>query len=379
MTATAADLAVLPVRTRGDRQRFLRFPWRIYGRTSPWVPPLLSELAELLDPGRHPFHRHARMELFLARRGEEVVGRIAAIVNQAHLDAHRDGVGFFGFFEAVNDPAVAAALLDAAADWLAARGLRTLRGPMNPSINDEVGLLLDDFAGRPVFMMPYTPPYYVTLLEQNGLVRVRELYAYLATRAHHPTARQERLAEHLQRRHAITIRNGRLKEAEREAAVIESIYNRAWDDLWGSVPLTHAEVVYLTRKLRPLIDERLVLIAAVNGEPAGFALAVPDFNEVLAHLDGRLGPVGLLKALYYRRRIRRLRLMALGVVREHRRKGIETLLAQEILRRGIAAGYEEMEISWVLEDNGPANNLLRNIGVPRYRTYGIFERPIPAA
>jgi GNAT superfamily N-acetyltransferase len=356
---------------------FVRLPWRIYPTGSPWVPPLNSEVKDLVDPRRHhPFYAHAEVQLFVASREGRPVGRIAAILNHAHLDIHRDGVGFFGFFEAEDDDEVARSLFDAAAGWLRDRGATRMRGPVNPSVNEEIGLLLDDFAGRPVLMMTYNPPYYVRLLEGAGFAKVRELYAYLATENHRPTDKQERLGERLKRHHGIEIRNARLRDAEREASIIEGIYNEAWNELWGYVPMTHDEVVYMTKKLKPLADERMILIASVRGEPAAFALAIPDLNDVLRRLNGRLGPIGILKALYYRRKIRGLRLMALGVVREHRRKGIEALLVQELFKRGLAGGYRWMEISWVLEDNAAANNVLRNLGFPRYRTYGLFEKSI---
>jgi GNAT superfamily N-acetyltransferase len=376
MTPTAWDVSVAPVRTRADFDRFLQFPWRIYRRSGPWVPPLLSEVKELLNPRKHPFYRHARIRLFLAWRRGQVVGSIAAIVNYAHLELHHDGVGFFGFFECVNDPAVAGSLFDAAASWLALRGIAIMRGPVNPSMNDEVGLLLDDFGGQPVIMMPYNPPYYIDLFQQSGLTKVRTLYAYLATREHRATDRQLRLAGRMMERYGITVRQARIKDAEREAAIIESIYNRAWEHLWGHVPLTHEEALHLTRKLKALADERVTLIASVGGEPVAFALALPDYNQVLSHINGRLTPTAILKALYYRRRISRLRLMAMGVLKEHRRKGIEAILVRDLVDRGIAAGYQEMEISWILEDNLAAINVAENVGVRRYRSYGIFERPI---
>jgi GNAT superfamily N-acetyltransferase len=379
VSISAGGIAVTPVRTPADRRRFLRLPWQIYDRAGPWVPPLLTDVEELLDPRRHPFHRHGEVELFLAWRDGRAAGRIAAIQNQAHLDVHGDGAGFFGFFESVDDIRVAGALLDAAEDWLRVRGLTLMRGPTNPSVNEEIGLLLDDYGGQPVIMMPYNPPYYVDLLEKSGLERVRTLYAFLADRRTRPTERQTRLAGRMLESHGISIRTARIKDAEREAAVIESIYNRAWEHLWGYVPMTHEEALYLTNKLKAVADERMILIAAVQGEPAAFTLAIPDYNQVLRHLNGRLTPLAIVKALYYRRRITRLRLLAMGVLKEHRRKGIEAILVREMVERAEAAGYQEMEISWILEDNLAAINILKNAGVPRYRSYGIFERPMKPA
>lgn len=357
----------------------MRFPWSIYSEDSPWVPPLLSELDEQLDPERHPFFEHAEMQLFVARRDGEMVGRIAAIVNRAHLDLYDDGVGFFGYFEAIDDPEAAKALFSAAEGWLSERGMKVMRGPMNPSVNDEVGLLLDSFDQRPVLLMPYNPAYYLGLYQTAGLAKVRNLYAYIARRDNGPSEKHIRLAEALKRRYRIEVRNARVKDAEKEAGIFERIYREAWEEQWGAVPMTPAEAVFLTKKLKQMADERMVVVASIDGEPAAFGLAVPDWNHFLKQANGKIGPIDAIKYLFYRLRpdsLRGLRLMALGVVKEHRRKGLEALMILEIARRALASSYEFMEISWVLEDNVAANNVLANLGTPRYRSYGLFEKQI---
>ena len=374
----SARLQVVPVESTEQREQFLRLPWNIYERLGPWVPPLLSEVREMLDESRNPFFEHSSARLFLAFKDGAPAGRIAAVRNRTHTEIHDDGVGFFGFFECIDDQVVADALLDAAAGWLAAQGLTTRRGPISPSMNDEIGLLLDDFAGRPVMMMPYNPPYYRELLEGASLVKVKDLYAYLATREHRPTDRQERLGDLMRERNGIVIRNIDLKRVADEAPIIKQIYNQAWQELWGYVPLTDAEMDALVRKLVQFADERMILIAEINGEPVGFALAVPDINQVLAHINGRLFPFGWIKALWHKRRMDGLRLLAVGVMEAHRRKGVEGILVQELFRRGLSLGYQYMEVSWVLEDNAPANNILNNLRFPRYRTYGLFERQLQA-
>jgi GNAT superfamily N-acetyltransferase len=373
---SSSRVSVTEAVSKEQREQFIRLPWKLYDRHGPWVPPLLSEVRELLDSEKNPFFQHASAALFLATRDGNLAGRIAAVHNQTHLDIHHDGVGFFGFFESIDDQEVAAALLQAAAGWLSGRGLSTMRGPISPSMNDEIGLLLDDFSGTPVMMMPYNPPYYRTLLEGAGCVKVKDLYAYLATRYHRPSDRQERLGDVMRARHGIEIRNIDLADLDREAPIIKSLYNEAWHDLWGYVPLTDDEVDALVRKLVQFADERMILVAEVQGKPAGFALAIPDVNQVLRHLNGQLFPLGWIKALWYKRRMTGLRLLAVGVTEEYRRKGVEGILVQELFRRGIGLGYHYMEVSWVLEDNALANNLLNNLRFPRYRTYGLFERAL---
>ncbi|MEX2238774.1 MAG: GNAT family N-acetyltransferase [Dehalococcoidia bacterium] len=374
----SAPVCVEPVKDKKGLKEFLRFPWSVYPKSSPWVPPLLSDLEELFDPARgHPFQQHAEMQLFVARRDGTPVGRIAAIDNQAHTDVYHDGVGFFGFFECLDDHEAAAALFAAAEGWLSQRGLTSMRGPMNPSINDSVGLLLDDFAGRPVIEMPYNPPYYPELFARCGVQQIKTLYAYVARRdVNNPTEKQVRLGEAVRKRYKIVLRNARVKDAENEAAILEKIYREAWSELWGAVPLTKEEAVYLTKKLTSLADERMVLIASIDDEPVGFAMAIPDWNQVLRHLNGRLTPFNALKALWYRRKMDGLRTMALGVMADHRRKGIEALMTLEMFKRALAAGYQYMEVSWVLEENTQAINVLTKLGLPRYRSYGLYERAL---
>lgn len=338
---------VRPVTSRAARRAFIRFPWKIYpGRYAAWVPPLLAREEKRIDPARNPFFEHGSVELFLAYCERRVVGRIAAIENRLHNDFHDERVGFFGLFEAVDDVEVATALLDRAADWLRDRGLEQLRGPANFSTNEECGLLVANFEDPPAILMPFNPPYYADLLESWGLVKVKDLLAYKVQDDDVRVERLGRLGRLIERSgHDFHVRTLRPKRFEEEVALIHDLYNAAWERNWGFLPLTDAEIHHLAKELKPLLDPELALIGEVDGEPVGFALALPDVNQALRHLNGRLFPFGILKLLWHQRGIRRIRVVALGVRPEYRRRGLDALLYREIFRHGSRKGYRWAESS----------------------------------
>lgn len=367
---------VAPVRDRRTREAFLRLPWRLYRDRPAWVAPLLAERRRFLDRQRNPFFRHSEAELFLARRGGAVVGRIAAVHNRRHLDAWGDGAGFFGFFECEDDAAAAGALLDAAARWVRERGLTRLRGPMSFTINDESGLLLDAFDRPPVLLMPYNPPYYRALLEGWGLAKVQDLLAY---RLEVPAILPQRLAraeELVAAAPGLVIRPVDLAHIREEVDRIHRVHSAAWAENWGAVPLAAEEIAELARELLPIVVPELALLAEQDGEPVGVSITLPDFHEVLAHLEGRLLPTGWLRALWWKRRITGVRVLILGVVREHRRRGIEAAMVARTVRAAMARGYRSGELSWILESNGPMRRLLERLGARVDKTYRVYEKAI---
>jgi hypothetical protein len=300
--AGSSTIEVRPVRTRAERRRFVRFPWRIYGDDPCWVPPLEVERMAFLDRRRNAFFRHSEAELFLAWRDGEPVGRIAAIENRRHLETYADSTGFFGFFEAIDDLAVARALIGAAAEWCRARGLRRLRGPMSFTINDECGLLVDGFELPPMLLMSYNPRYYAGLLESCGLRKSQDLYAY---RMDVPSAVPPRLAAAtvaLARR-GIVVRKLDFDRFDEEVARVHRIHSQAWAENWGAVPLTVEEMRALARELEPLADRDLVFLAEDGAEPIGVCVTVPDINQALKLARGRLLPLGLIRILRARRKI----------------------------------------------------------------------------
>lgn len=369
-------MTVLPVETPDQREAFIRLPWQLYRDDPNWVPPLLRDMRRMLDPEVHPFHRHSEVRLFLALRDGRPAGRIAAIHNRNHVAFHDEPVGFFGFFETVRDPAVAGPLLDAAAHWLAARGLRTIRGPASFSTNEQVGLLVEGFEGPPVILMPYNPPWYEELLRAAGFREAKTLVAYFSD-DNTPPEYLVRASRMVRDRYGVRVRGLRMDEFDEDLARIRRIYNSAWEKNWGFVPMTDAEIRHMAEELRPVVNPDLTLIAESEaGEPIGFALALPDLNIALAAADGRLFPFGLLKIFRRRRDIHRLRVLTLGLVEAYRGKAIDALLYHEIFRRGAANGITEGEFSWILEDNRRMRDALERFGSRLYRRYRLYDRTI---
>ena len=366
---------VIPVRSNSDRRAFIDLPFRLYRRDSYWVPPLRSDVTELLDPRRHPFYHHAEVQPFLARVGGRVVGRIAAIKNDLHVAHHHEPVGFFGFFECERDPAVAAALFDAAGGWLAGRGLQVMRGPASPSLNEECGLLVQGFDSSPTVMMPYNPPWYADLIEGYGFRKAKDLLAYLANYVN-PPDRLVRMSEALARRHKITIRPLDKRHYWDDVERARTIYNAAWEKNWGFIPMTDAEFTHMAKKMRPVVDAALVAFAHVDGQLAGFALTLPDVNRALKHMGGRLLPFGWIKGLWYGRRPGFARVLALGVLQQYRRTGAAEMLYLYLIRTGLSRGIPAGEFSWVLEDNTVMRAGLEKIGGQVYKTYRLYDRPL---
>jgi GNAT superfamily N-acetyltransferase len=369
---------VAPVRSRQDLHRFLALPWRIYQGNSAWVPPLLFEVKRLLNPHKHPFHRHAEVQYFLAWRGEEAVGRIAAIVNHQHVQFHDDATGFFGFFESVDDERIAGKLLTAAEQWVSERGMKRIRGPMNFSTNEECGLLVDGFQYPPNVMMPYNLPYAAQLIEAAKYSKAKDLLAYLIDVRDDPTPPQRlvRGIERLQQEQHVTIRPINLRRFRQEVELILAVYNSAWERNWGFVPMTSAETDALAAQLRMVGDPNLCLLAEVKGETVGFALALPDYNQALRHIDGRLFPFGLFKLLWHKRKINGARVLTLGLKPGFRRMGIDAMLYLRLWEEAPKNGYPLVECSWILEDNWPMRRGLERMGARLYKTYRIYEKTL---
>ncbi len=357
-------------------QTFIELPWEIYADDPDWVPPLKRDVRKAFDRRTHPFHQHSEAQPFLAYRGERAVGRICAIRNRNHERYHHEPVGFFGWFECIDDPRVSRALFDQAADWLRARRLRTMRGPTSFSTNEITGFFVGGAEGPPVLMMPHNPAYYLTLVEDYGFEKAKDLYAYLMDSQIPPDylLRAEKL---VLKRYDVRVRELRMSDFEAELATVRSLYNAAWEKNWGFVPMTDAEFDFMAAELRPILDPRLALfVETAAGEPIGFALAVPDFNQVLRHLDGRLLPFGLIKALWHRRKIFRARVLILGLLEEYRGKGIDALLYLAIIRAAKPCGITECEQSWILEDNEKMNAAIQRLGGRVYRRYRLYDRAL---
>lgn len=369
-------LRIEEVKNQQDLMTFIRFPWEIYRGDRYWVPPLIKDLLSKFSP-RHPFRSHSEMILLLAREEEKIVGRIAGIIDHNYMRAHQEKVGFFGFFESIHDIGVAEGLLSRVAGWLKGHGMEKMAGPMNPSTNDECGLLIDGFDSSPCLMMPYNPPYYPPLFEGFGLMKRMDLYAYLLEESFFVLDRLNRITERLIKREPrLHIRSIDLRHLDEELKIIKEIYNEAWSNNWGFVPFTDEEITLLAKELKPLVVSDLILFAYWGEEPVGFSVSLPDYNEVLKHLNGKIGLLGALKFLYYSKKIHKIRVMLLGVKHAFQKKGVEGLLYVETFRRGIKKGYHRSECSWILEENVLMQHGIEAMGGRRYKTYRIYEMPL---
>ena len=362
-----------------EKDRFIKFQWQIYRNDLHWVPPLLMERHDFLDPAKNPFFEHADVTLFLARRAGEIVGRIAAVEDRNFNAFHGSKTAYFGLFECVNDREAAAALVGAARDWARWRGLDTLLGPMNLSTSCEVGLLVEGFDSDPYLQMSYNPRYYGELLEACGLKKAKDLFAWERTAATPPPERYLRIADKVREHEGITIRSVNLRHFDSEVARIKEVYNAAWEPSWGFVAMTDAEFDKLAKDLRHTIAPGLALVVESEGEPIAFSLTVPDYNQPLKKLNGRLTtfgvPIGLAKLRWNARKIDRVRLVAQGVKPGWRWRGIDAVLVVETIRRTAKLGYAGGEISWTLEDNDPLNRAIESCGCTRTKLYRVYQGP----
>jgi GNAT superfamily N-acetyltransferase len=372
-----ATIQVLPVRNRRERNVFIEFPWRIYRNDPAWVPPLILERKEFLDRKRHPFYQHGDAALFLAKRDGEVVGRIMASDDPNYNALHQSNVGCFGLFESIDDVDVAAALFDHAADWLRRRGRSEIMGPIDYSTNYVCGLLIDGFQHPPTVLTAHNPPYYARLIEACGFEKVTDWYAWWFDPDNAPVSRLRRLVDARARKTSVKIRPIDLRRPADESERLAAVFNEAWKNNWGFVPFTEAEAKHMATEMRPIIDPRMTLIAEIDNAPIAFVICVPDINVALQRMNGRLTrfglPIGLIKLLYYRRKIRTARFIALGVVEKYRRAGIAETLVLQVMEEGASRGFCG-ELSMTLENNTMVNRFIEAVGASKYKTYRIYRR-----
>ena len=374
------DIEILPLsRNSRDVMRFLKVSYGIYQDDPYWVAPLLMDLKKVFTDA-NPLFQHAEMQLWVATRDGRDVGRIAGILDHNHNHANTDHAAFFGFFECVDDAGVSRQLFDKALGWAREKGMKRVLGPMNPTTNDECGLLIEGFDSAPVIMMTYNPRYYIKLVEAEGFRKAKDLLAFNMDLAKIPMDRLERIASKIRQRNpSLTFRPIRRKTLVKDLDKVKEIYNAAWEDNWGFVPMTDAEVDFMAARLKPLLMEGLVWLAEAGTEPAGFLLALPDYNVPLKPLRGRLltpKVLGFIPYLLGWKCPPRTRVVTLGMKEQYRNKGLESAMLIEGLRVGINAGVRESEASWILEDNVSMCRVLEAIGGVRYKTYRLYEREV---
>ncbi len=379
----APSLQIKRVRNRQDMDRFIRLPWSIYADDPNWIPPLIMERRDHLNPQKNPFFDHAEVAFWLALKEGRAVGRISAQVDQMALNKHQDATGFFGFLEAEDDGEVFHALMRQAENWLKARGMKRIRGPFSLSINDEAGMLVDGFDTPPSLMMGHGYPYYATQVEGQGYDKAKDLMAYKFDFFEDGLSKSSRaLADRLTSRPNVTIRMLRKAQFFEDVTIVLDIFNDAWSDNWGFVPLTAAEIEKTAKDLKPLIQPNCVRIIELEGEPVAFALTLPNLNEAIADLNGRLLPFGWAKLLYRLKfnRIRSLRLPLLGIRQKFHGSWLGAAMAftlidalhQENKRIGMHSG----ELSWVLEDNTGMRKIIESPGCRIYKTYRVYEKAL---
>lgn len=362
------------VKTKKELNQFIKFPWKIYSGNPHWVPPLIYDKKNQFNKKKNPFFLHAEMELFLAYRGSEIVGRIAAIKNDRHNEFHNDKIGFFGFFECVDDQSVADKLFDTAKEWLKSKGLTSMRGPANPSSNEEYGMLLEGFEDSPRILMPYNPEYYLTLCENYGMIKAKDLYAYKLE--NHKVTSSEKLRrgqDIARRRSGVKIYNVDMKIFDKHLEKFKQVYNQAWALNWGFVPMTDEEIDAMAKEVKPLIEESLILFAEINNQLVGAALVMLDYNEIFKNLNGRLFPFGIIKLFTQKKKVKWARVLTLGIIPEFQKRGLDAVLYWEIVNRAHDIGIDLGEASWILEDNDMMNRGAVTMNGELYKKYRLYE------
>ena len=370
-----SDVEISEVSSRRERDAFVRFPWKIYATDPAWVPPLIIERKAFLDRKRHPFYRHGDAALFLARKNSEIVGRIMASDDPNYNALHQSNVGCFGLFECINDREVAAALFGAAASWLRKKSRTELMGPIDYSTNYVCGLLIDGFQFPPTILTAHNPPYYARLIEHCGFTKEKDWYAWWFKDIPRPMDRLRKIVTARAGKHGAAIRPIDLTKITEEGLRLRTVFNQAWRNNWGFVPFTEAEAEHMASEMKPLIDPQMTLIAEIDHKPVGFVICVPDINVALRKINGHLLPFGLLRVLYYRKKIRTARFVALGVIEKYRRAGIAEMLVLQVITEGGRRGFSA-ELSMTLEDNVMVNHFIEAMGASKYKTYRIYRKSI---
>jgi GNAT superfamily N-acetyltransferase len=374
-----AEVKITEVESSGQLNEFIKLPYRLYAGDKNFVPPLMVERKEFFDRKQNPFYRTARTRLFLAHRDGELVGRVATCISYRHNEYHNEQTGFFGFLDTIDDEQVAHSLLKVAMIELKKAGMDRMRGPMNFTTNHEAGFLIEGFDSPPVVMMTYNYPYQAALAESFGLKKVMDLLAYKLPTTHVTSDRVSKVVERQTKRLKVKIRTLNMNNFLAEVRMIKEIYNAAWARNWGFVPMDSDEFDHLAKNLKQIVDPDIIIIAELDGKPAGFALALPDINQALIRLNGRLLPFGLLKLLWHtkvRNKIDQCRLLTFGVLPEYRNRAIDMMLYMECHKRCIEKGYKWGELSWILENNDGMRHGVEQMQAKVYKRYRILEMPL---
>lgn len=367
-------ITIKKVETKSDLNTFIKCQWNFYKNDPNWVPPLIMERKTLLDKNKNPFFKTAEADYFIAYKNDKIVGRIAAIKNDIHLKYHNDNTGFFGFFECINDQKVANALFDTAKKWLKEKGLTSMRGPANPSSNDEYGMLFKGYDDPPRLLMTYNPKYYNDLCENYGMKKAKDLLAYkLENHKVMGSEKLKRVQQLARERYKLKITQLDMKNFKNELEKVKIVYNKAWAPNWGFVPMSDDQIDAMAKDLKPLVEPSLVLFGEIDNQLVGFALVMLDYNQIFINMNGRLLPFNFIKLFTQKKKIKWARIITLGIIPEHQKKGLDAVFYWEIVNRAHAVGIDLGEASWILEDNAMMNRGAEVMGGDPYKTYRIWE------
>ncbi|MDR0871437.1 MAG: GNAT family N-acetyltransferase [Planctomycetaceae bacterium] len=374
-------MTVIPAKTWKQQKQFLDFPRILYKDDPYWVPQIRIEQSGLAGfkffGHKDPFYEHNEGQAFLALDGKKVIGRIVAVLNRGHLERYNDGVGFFGFFDCIDDVSAAGELFAAAAGWLKERNCTVVRGPVNPSLNQTLGLLIDGFDSMPTFMMTYNPRYYEKLLEENGFRKSQDLYAYWGAVSILPkvNAKLQPKVDMIRERTGAVLRNVNTKHFQKDVETFLSIYNRSLTNTWGYVPLSENEIKEMAFFLKWLIVPELTTAIELDGKVVGASFALPDYNPRIKEIGGRITPWGLWKLLRRKQDIKKIRIISTNVLPEYQMQGLGMLLLNGLVPKVLSSGIQEAEFSWVLESNNFSRGSLEKGGAVRNKTYRVYDKP----
>ncbi len=361
------------VTTKEDKKGFIYFPYKHYKDDQYWVAPLLIEKKKLLNPDKNPFFNNADIAFFNATFNNKPAGRIAAIIDHRYNRYHNIKTGFFGFFESIDKKETTELLFKVAEDWLREQGMEQVLGPANPGMMDEIGILVEGFDKYPSILMPYNKPYYDKLISGAGYKKEMDLLTYLVTQDSVDRDRASRAVEIVKKRlPGIKIRKIKLKKIRDEVKIIREIFNSAWKNNWGFIPLSTEEFDVLAADLKSIVDDNFAHIAEIDGKPVGFSVALPDYNQIFRNMNGRLLPFGIFKILWNKRKINKIRTALMGVIPEYQGKGIDVLLHREAIENGLKKNVYSSEVGWILENNIQMVRVAERIGGTidkRYRMY----------
>ncbi|MDX1590741.1 MAG: hypothetical protein R3283_02185 [Balneolaceae bacterium] len=377
MSKAPETISITIVTTEAEKNDFIRFPYHHYQDEPYWVAPLLMEQKKLLNTQKNPFFNNADAAFFLAEHNGKPAGRIAAIIDHRYNEFHNTKTGFFGFFDVIDNQSTADLLFRVAEEWLRNRGMKDVLGPANPSMMDEIGILVEGFEKYPTILMPYNKEYYGKVLENAGYKKAMDLYTYLVTQDSVDRERANRAVEIVKKRLPdIRIRPINLKKIGQEIKIIRSIFNSAWKDNWGFIPLTEEEFNAMAADLKTIVDPDFAHVAEINGEAVAFSVALPDYNQILRNMNGKLLPFGFIKLLLGRRKIDKIRTALMGVLPEHQGKGIDVLLHREAIENGLKKGVYSSEVGWILETNVQMVRVAERIGGELDKVYRVYKKKL---